>query len=366
MSILSRVLLGFIFVATIVFFVLAAYNAKARGEWEKEVQRIEKLLPPLEKQIDVLTNGDENATPRQPGVRELEIVMHGLMAGRGKVWRGCTPQKAAVNQGQVEVLVEVPTPDPHQIQDKMVLYAFEEGTPAGYIAEFKVAGIAGKNVSLQPTMSFQFEWQSKRLAQSRVPWSLYEKMPSDRHDVFQGLNQAQLAALMPGRPQDKIRPVPPEVLEEYVRDGTPAQPNDPPDRVMNGKYERELHNYEAYFHWAHAQIASLTDQNAAATTDLALAQKLRDDAQKEVEGRQKTIDGTLKPELTQVQYERDTVGDHLAALQKKYAAVQADIEQLRAENQRLAAEWTEWQLKAAQRLNELIEREQAPAGGGGQ
>ena len=364
MSILSRVLLGFIFVATIVFFVLAAYNAKARGEWEKEVQRIEKLLPPLEKQIDVLTNGDENATPRQPGVRELEIVMHGLMAGRGKVWRGCTPQKAAVNQGQVEVLVEVPTPDPHQIQDKMVLYAFEEGTPAGYIAEFKVAGIAGKNVSLQPTMSFQFEWQSKRLAQSRVPWSLYEKMPSDRHDVFQGLNQAQLAALMPGMPQDKIRPVPPEVLEEYVRDGTPAQPNDPPDRVMNGKYERPLNDYQVYFHWVHAQIASLNDQIAAATTDLALAQKLRDDAQKEAADRQKTIDGTLKPELAEVHGELTTISGHLKALQKKYAEVQAEVEQARADNKRLMAQWTAWQLGAAQRLNELIERD-TQAGGKG-
>lgn len=360
MSILSRVLVGFILVATMAFFVLAAYNAKARAEWEKEIQRIEQLLPPLSKQIDVLVNGDESVTPPQPGIRELEIRMHDLMAGRGKVWRGCTVQK--VGGANNEVLVEVPLPDPHQIQDKMVLYAFEEGDQGGYIAEFKVAGIAGKNVSLQPTMSFQFPWQAKRLVQSKLPWSLYEKMPGDRHDVFQGLNQAQLAALMPGRPPD-IRPVPPDVLEEYVRDGTPAQPNDPPDRVMNGKYERVLNDYEVYFHWAHAQIASLRDQIAAASTDRALAEKLRDDATREVADRQKTIDWTLKPELAEVQGELATITAHLTALQKKFAEVEAEVEQAQADNKRLAAEWTAWQTGASKRLNELIERDQARAGG---
>lgn len=354
MSILSRVLVGFILVASIGFFILAAYNLKARTAWEQEIQRIENQLPPLAKQIEALINGDESATPPQPGIRKLEIQMHDLMASRGKVWRGCTVQKIDAN----EVLVEVPFPDPHQIQDKMVLYAFEEGDQGGYIAEFKVAGIADKKVSLQPTMSFQFPWQLKRINQSRVPWSLYEKMPGDRHDVFVGLNQAQLAALMPGRPPD-IRPVPPEVLQEYVRDGTPAEPNDPPERVVNGKYERVLNDYEVYFHWAHAQVASLNDQIAAATTDLALAEKLRDDAQQEVAGRQKTIDETLKPELTEVQGELTTISEHLAALQQKLAQVEAEIQATQAENKRLAAQWTNWQLEAAKRLNELIERDQA-------
>ncbi|HEX5442736.1 MAG TPA: hypothetical protein VFW87_02855 [Pirellulales bacterium] len=359
MSILSRVLVGFILVASIGFFILAAYNLKARTAWEQEIQRIESLLPPLARQIEVLRNGDRTATPPQLGIRDLEIQMHDLMASRGKVWRGCTVQKAQGN----EVVVDVPLPDPHQIQDKMVLYAFEEGEQGGYIAEFKVAGIADKNVSLQLTMSFQFPWQLNRINQSsqrKVPWSLYEKMPGDRHDVFQGLNQQQLAAVMPGRPPN-IRPVPPEVLEEYVRDGTPAQPNDPPERVMNGKYERVLNDYEVYFHWVHAQIASLNDQIAAATTDLGLAEKLRDDAQQEVAGRQKTIDETVKPELTKVQYELATIGGHLAALQKKLAEVEADIQQTRSENKRLAAQWTAWQLGAAERLNDLIARDQARA-----
>lgn len=356
MSILSRVLVGFILLASIAFFVLAAYNLKARTAWEQEIQRIEAKLPPLTKQIDVLLNGDPNATPPQPGIRDLEVSMHDLMASRGKVWRGC----AVKTKGNNEVLVEVPLPDPHQIQDKMVLYAFEEGAPGGYIAEFKVAGIADKNVSLQPTMSFQFPWQLKRINQSQGPWSLYEKMPGDRHDVFQGLNQQQLAAVMPGRPPD-IRPVPPEVLEEYVRDGTPAQPNDPPDRVMNGKYERILNDYEVYFHWVHAQIASLNDQIAAATVDRALAEKLRDDAQQEVADRQKTIDETLKPELAEVQGELATISEHLASLQKKLGEVQADVEATLAENKRLAAQWTAWQLGAAERLNDLIERDQARA-----
>lgn len=357
MSILSRVLVGLILVASIGFFILAAYNLKARTAWEQEIQRIEKLLPPLVKQIEVLTNGDENAQPPQLGIRQLEVQMHDLMASRGKVWRGCNVLKKQGN----EVLVEVSLPDPHQIQDKMVLYAFEESEQGGYIAEFKVAGIADKNVSLQPTMTFQFPWQLKRVNQSQGPWSLYEKMPGDRHDVFLGLNQQQLATLMPGRPPD-IRPVPPEVLEEYVRDLTPAQPNDPPDRVMDGRYERPLNDYEVYFHWVHAQVASLSDQIAAATADRALAEKLRDDAQKEVAGRQKTIDETLKPDLAEVQGEVEVIGAHLAALQKRFAEVEADIQQTQAENKRLAAQWTAWQLGAAERLNELIERDQARAG----
>lgn len=369
MSIWNRVLVGLIIVTSGVFLVLAVKTLAAHRNWQLAVQSYDKPLEAAEKSIQRITDGDSTATPPVPSIRNLEVKLHGLMTGRGKIWRGCTLRKDKLNPATLEFVVEVPFPDPHQIQDKMVLYLFEDREPGFFIGEYKVTGLAEKSVSLAPTVvpptQKLLDGVRARIQGTQVTWSMYETVPGDRHDVFRGYDQNQLSLLMPG--------VPPQVLQEYLRDGSNTQPGDPPDRVINGKYERQLRAYGTYFQETNRQIASLRDQIAAAKTDSAIAKKLQADAEKEVASRDDLIAKTLKPELAEVQAERDLITAHRDALLAKLdgkkdadgkiieKGVNQQIEEALAENKRLLAEWTQLQLDAAKRLEQLIERDLAAA-----
>jgi hypothetical protein len=249
----------------------------------------------------------------------------------------------------------------------MVLYLFEDREPGFFIGEYKVTGLADKSVSLAPTTlpptKKLLDDLRARIQGTQVTWSLYETVPTDRHDVFRGYDQNQLSQLMPG--------VPPQVLQEYLRDGSNAQPGDPQDRVVNGKYERQLRDYVTYYHETYRQIASVRDQIAAAKTDEAIAKKLQADAEKEVASRVELIEKTLKPELAEVEGEGELITAHRDALQarlegKKDAdgkvtekGLDQQVDEALAENKRLLAEWTRLQFDAAKRLEELIERDTA-------
>lgn len=350
MSLFSKILVGFVFVATLPFLVLAAYTLKAHVAWEEVAASYDKPLATLADREKLATEGNDAATPPTPAISDLQVRLHRVMVGRGRVWRGCTPSPQIGAQN--EVVVEVPAPDPHQIEDKAILHIIEEGPTGTYLGEFKVVGLADKQISLAPTMTL-FEVQANALKASRTTWSLYERLPTDRHDIYEGLDQAQLAAMLPG--------LSPEDLDEFVRDNTPAKPSDAPDRVVDGKYQRPLIDYDVFFHDMHAQIARIKDEVAAATTDLALAKTFQEDTDREVKARQEYIDKVLKPELEESRQELATITAHRDALATGLEDAQASVEALLAENKRLAARWTAWQLGAARRLNELIDSEQANA-----
>lgn len=348
MNIWSKVLLGLILLSSLFLFYFAMRMLKTEEAWQKAVQSYDKPLEDVEKKLQLAVDGDTSATPPQLGLRDLGVKLHDFMVDRGRVWKNCVPQKVDAATGQSQVAVEFP--DPHRIQDKSIIYIFEEGDAGHYLGEFKVDGVAEKQITLSPTMKLSPR-QLKQIAGTRAAWLLYERMPVDRHDVFAGLNQQQLAAMMPGVPAD--------VLDQYVRNGQDAKPDEAEDRVMNGKYERQLRDYNVYFHEMHAQIASLQDQVAAATTDLAIVQKARDDTQKQVELRQNEIDKLIKPELEKVSAERDVATAYREQLEKELAQVQQEVDATIKENQKLAARWAEFQFESARRLNELIAKEQA-------
>ncbi|MEX0713783.1 MAG: hypothetical protein WD278_15700, partial [Pirellulales bacterium] len=194
-----------------------------------------------------------------------------------------------------------------------------------------------------------------RITATKGSWVLYERMPGDRHGTLAGLDQAQLAAMMPG--------VPPEVLNEYLRHGQNAGPDDPPDRVADGKYERQLRDYAVYFGELHRQMSAERDRIAARTTDKAFAEKTRDDTQRQVELRQQHIDNDLKPELARVESERDTIQAHHEALDARIAALRQEVADLLAETKRLAAQWTAMQTEAAERINAAAGPSPPAAGG---
>lgn len=365
MSIWSKVLVGLIFVASVAFFYFATRTLASHRAWQEAAGSYAVPLEKVQKEVKQFEEGNTTATPPTASISQLNVKLHDLMAGRGKVWRGCSVKRV---EPDTSLLIEVPFPDPNQIQDKMVLYLFEESLPGHYMGEYKVTGIAEKAITLAPTMKPPtpklLKQQHDRISGTKITWSIYEKLPTDRHDVFRGYDQAQLAQMMPG--------VPAETLQEFLRDGSDAQKGvDPEDRIFAGKYERQLRDYEVYFHAIHGQIASVRDQIAAAKTDKAIADKLQADTEKEVAARTTLIDTTLKPELEEVKGELAVMTAHRDALLEKLEGkkdengkliakgVNQRIEEALAENKRLLAQWTALQVGTAKRLNEVIERETA-------
>ncbi|MEX2558840.1 MAG: hypothetical protein WD403_02945, partial [Pirellulales bacterium] len=227
MSIWNKVLIGLIFVASIGFFYVAVRTLKTHQSWKQAANSYQKPLFDAEALAKTLREGQVTPDGQSvPGIRELKVALHDLLVDRGRVWYGANPQEVVAQTGESVVLVN--EPDPHQINSKSVLYVFEQtlvDRPGAYLGEFEVTGVSDKQIQLKPAMKLT-DRELNRITATKGSWVLYERMPGDRHDMFAGLDQAQLAAMMPG--------VPPEVLNEYLHHEQNAGPDDPPERVVDG------------------------------------------------------------------------------------------------------------------------------------
>jgi hypothetical protein len=249
MHIVGKILIGFILLAAVGLFVLAAAVANARHAWMKRVrQEYERPLAEVQQKIVEMEDGDpletlqsRKANPRL-SLGLLRVGLHDVLVDRGRLWRGCVPQ--AVDQQGVTVNVPAVLDAQGQplspgLKPQHRVYVFEEKAAeqgGGYLGEYLVNAVdeTQTNVVLVPVLAL-WQRQQQRLAASvtaREPWILYEIMPRDTHEHFSsvdqpflpGIDQAGLRALMPN--------VPEEVITEYVRHGGPAQDGDPPDRVL--------------------------------------------------------------------------------------------------------------------------------------
>ena len=183
-----------------------------------------------------------------------EELLYRVLPGRGAVWEDCVPLTIRPD-GQVTLTTERPT----GITDKKLLYIVEEADVrkgGRYLGEFKVTGVAEKKIALEPTRKLDKD-ELARLAQSKGPWRMYETMPVDKHETFEGLNKEQLAALLPA-----------SSLAEYEKDGKPAAPSDNPHRVdANKNYSRMLRDYEAIYRDYRLRQARFADPREAAQRD---------------------------------------------------------------------------------------------------
>ncbi len=276
----------------------------------------------------------------QATVRQQETAIHDVLVDRGRVWYNAVPK---IDAAKGTAAVQIESPSPHGIFDKSVLYVFDarpkqEG--GAYLGEFKVTGVdeAAKLVQVEPTMKF-LPFQAKRFAESKGPWTLYEVMPGDRPDLLAQLQPAELDALLPT-----------ETRKEYAKDGQPAEPNDPPERVENGKYVRELRDYSVFFHELDRQLSVMRDEQAANERDLASVRTALADAKKQTQFTAAEIKD-LKAELDRSQVERGEIEALRKTVEAKLAAVRSDLKKTLDENKALALRLTRKQLEAADRIN---------------
>jgi hypothetical protein len=424
MAIARLSLVSLLMIASLGFTYFAANTLRARGMWEKHVVNLEKQVVIQDAANDLLLGGDAKAKdspipltegrsfgeiyadkPGVPklGVRQLHVLLHDLLVGRGRVWDQARRGKVDPASGDVSVTIEAPTP--HMIKDGSLLYVFEKNeltnpdTPAGglFLGEFKVAGVNNQSIALTPAQR-PSPRELAKIVNSKNEWALYEIMPADRHAAFAGMDAAELAKLIPS-----------STRKEYADDGQPAPEGTPPEllryvwvpntqgtgkfdlvgdaaekgdgkdaqfkpnpsgtgnydrvegkyvdgQVVPGKfYDRRLRDYSVALRELHRQLWKMQDDVLALSVQvetLVASVNGLSGPGGQVEDRDKEI-AALQERLTQVSNDRDVVKKHAEAVDARIGELQQSIDRLLAENKKLADEYTATQLEAARRIDAL-------------
>ncbi|MBI2823077.1 MAG: hypothetical protein HYX69_00135 [Planctomycetia bacterium] len=333
MSIWSKVLVALVFVALLPFFYLSSRLLRTNEAWRGEVEKWRRAVfaanegPPPRLNLDQLALAE----------RDARAALHEAVVDRGRVWTPANPEKA-FDASSGEGTVKIDVPSPHRILPKMVLFAFDSD---GYLGEFQAMAATDTTVSLAPDMKMS-ERQLKRLAASAGNWTLYEVMPIDRHEAFAGLDKEKLAAMLPAAS-----------VNEYAKDGQPASADDPPQNVVDGKYQRNLNDYDQLFHELDRQISEVADLSTAAAKDAASIQAALADAKEQVAFHQTEI-ADLRQELDRSQVEQKLITRKRESLETALAATRADLAATFQENRRLAQQWAAMQNEAARRYDDRL------------
>ena len=341
MSIWNKILAWFVGITALAFFYLAARTLQTHAYWKKTAQSFEQAIKKVDADNKKLLEGDPKAA--QVGIRQINIELDKVLLDRRRVWTNCEA-KARVGRedGSAEVLVTIDRPDPPGIADNTVLYAFEE-TPVEkrgrYLGEFKVTKVAGKDVTLAPTSMLNTR-ELDRLAVAKQPWILYEIMPRDNHETLARLSGDQKKAMLPA-----------DTLQEYLKDGKPADKDDPAERVADGNYVRQLRDYQVLFDNDVENRTVMDQRLKAVTQDTNLLKVALDQAQKQEEVCKADI-ATAKEELAKITRERTLVADVSKAIDAKVAEVGAEISKLLEKNQAMAGHIAQQQLDAAERIDQ--------------
>jgi len=208
-----------IFSATLPFLVYTSFVLKTRLAWMSWHSFYEREVSAREAEAVKLHLGDLDAVKQElDNVTEAHIRHNALLYGRGRVWRNVKPNAMNAAGDQMTINVPVPRPAPPAdpglavdpaaadggetpppapvpppvIPPNTTLFAFKDirnadgiSVPDQYVGAFQVTASAPGSATLTP--SRPLDPVQKRIAQTADPrftWSFYEKMPTDRHDVF--------------------------------------------------------------------------------------------------------------------------------------------------------------------------------------
>jgi hypothetical protein len=360
MSIWNKVLLWLIGLASIGFLILAARTLQTHSYWLDTAQKLQKSI------------GDEGA---KTGVREEisqlkteiakeRIELHHLLVDRPQVWPKCTAQVKVDDAKAAATILAGDLAVGHGIAANSTLYAFEEpaaGSPGRYLGEFNVTQAAEKQITLQSAYPLS-PLEIKSLRESRGLWTFYNVLPPDNHETFTQLTDEEKKAVLPA-----------ETLADYVKDGKPAGPQDPKERIdANGNYVRQLRDYTEMLNYGRRQKTILFDEIEAVKRDKALVEESLADAQRQVQFAQNAI-GELKTLLAKKEKERDDVakfdadkklaGGVLKLLQDKLALIDEIVKRLIEENKAMAGQIAQKQWEATRMIDARI-RAMAQNGGG--
>jgi hypothetical protein len=359
------VLVVAVFLAAVGFFVLAAETLRATAVLRAQVNKTQRELDKFTAKNAALENGtkdskiigeltgDEVKIPEgaeeAPGIPELEHQLFLVERDRGRVWRDIAPAGVDAKGVTVTVKATVEAPQPSGIAKDTIVYLFEQGDPLlpdpahghQYLGEFRVTDVADKQVTMVSVQQLD-DFERKRLAGSQGPWALHETMPVDQSKLFDGLTEEQLRKRLPEKS-----------VQEYLRNGTVAGPDDDQWRRMGvdevGKplgpdnmdkatkvlYQRRLRDYSVEFDelarervMLLANIAGVTKDNERLKAALVSAKALQSFREEE---KQK-----LGVDLAGITKERAAIEKHLALVQQELADKRQRLAEVLDQNARLA------------------------------
>jgi len=255
------------FGAAFAYLVLAAAVLRTESSWKQLAEQREKELSQAVSQVELLETGRtvnpqtgklETVDDPTESVVGAKAELKRVMYDRGRLWRNVT--RGAVNNKQVGLTLPpvqvpaannaaggaAPAPSPAPTQRSLapddIVYAFGQMThpddptltvPAYFIGEFVVRTIQDQNLTVESTT--KIDRAQQQTLELPNDWMLYDKMPVDDHEVFDNMDDAELASLIRkacsrmGLPQ----PMQEEVLASIQRSGEPAGPDDPEIAVMS-------------------------------------------------------------------------------------------------------------------------------------
>lgn len=252
------------FGAAFAYLVLAAAVLRTESSWKELAEQKDKELNQAVSQVELLESG-RTINPQSGRLESVDNPIDSLegakaelkrvMYDRGRLWRNVT--RGAVNNNQVGLAlppVQAPAannpgdaaPSPASTQRSLapddIVYAFgqmnhpEDPTlivPAYFIGEFVVRTIQDQNVTVESTTKLDRAQQQTLNLPNQ--WMLYDKMPVDDHEVFDDMDDAQLASLILGACSRMGLPQPmqDEVLTSIQRNGETAGTDDPEIAVMS-------------------------------------------------------------------------------------------------------------------------------------
>jgi len=351
------VLVLFIFFSAIGVLFLGAEVLRIHKNLRAGIPRLESQITSVEQQIADLRDG----TGDTPGIMELEHQLGILSRERGRVWRGVLPAGQVSPQGQVAVKIE--KPQPHGLEQDAIIYAFQAGEPnlsdpaagAEFLGEFRVSEVSDDGVTLDPVLLIH---NVQRIAEADGPWSLYETMPIDRHRLFAAFTPEQLQNMLPAAS-----------VEEYVRHGTPAEPDDDQwhvigldengqrvgpenmDQAVKKLYDRTLRDYAFLFGELAVEKVETIAKAAAIAQDIEKLKIALASAEETGQFRQQQIDATNK-DLSAMKADLAAIQEHRDAVVSQLEHFRDSITAYREANTALARQLTEQQMGMVRYINQ--------------
>src|SRR3954468_12278676 len=365
-----------IFLATVGFFLLTSEVVRINGVLRSEVNERQNKLEKVDAENVALRDGTTEGTmvaqlsnaPENPvkttknaegnevieSIADLNSKLLIATRLRGHVWRNIAPGQRNAQTGVVNVGA-LPG-----IKPQSVVYVFEDPAPAAdgsqrgaqYIGDFTVSQ-AGAQTTLQPVHQLD-QFERARLTGSRGPWVVYETMPMDRHEIFDGKTDQELKQKLPAKSPPK-----------YLRDRKPATPDDEPARVVgldeNGNrlppndigkatkkvYQRRLRDYASEFdELIRRRVAVFADTDAVKRDIDRL--KSAQEVANHLKAFRKDELQKLTSDFEGVKKERDAIQQHVDQLHKLLARARELTADLMRRNDTLAAGLAARQLRPRQ------------------
>lgn len=235
---------------------------KSRRAWNQVKEDLEVRLARVEADQELLQYGDPRDPESGVGILELQSELQRYSLEAGRRWPNLRMQNNAPGsivlssvapQAELPPGMEAPQPPAGEapapaaeplplIPTGLIVYGFAESqqpdvalpVPTFFLGEFRVTASGPDQVTLAPTGVLD-EAQQQAIASGKAQsWSVYELLPLDGHEPFVAVGSEPSDDALFGRVDDELvkrllaSGVSEPTLNEYLRDGSRARPDDPP------------------------------------------------------------------------------------------------------------------------------------------